>query len=139
MTVSLRNRRNPISPMAANFGRICLSEPATLDLCVHRGDSGRFRVTVTDPDGLPVDVSAGTWDCDIRRTPDDPVLTATMQVTPVAGTTNAVDVILSAAESTKLTPGIAFVWDLELTLGTEVMTLLRGGFQVTPDVSRPGM
>jgi hypothetical protein len=116
---------------------IALSEPAQLDITAYRGDSGRFRVTVTQ-DGAPLDVSAATWDCDIRAQPDAPVL-ASMTVTPVVGTTNAVDVLLPA-NATSNVSGEA-VWDLEMTMGTDpditTTTLLRGNITFTPDVSRP--
>lgn len=118
---------------------ITLGDPAQLDLTAYRGDTGRFRVLVTQ-DGAPLDVSAATWDCDIRAS-EDGALMASMVVTPVSGTTNAVDVELPASATTSLSaftePG---VWDLEMTLGTApdviVTTLLRGSFMLTADVSR---
>jgi hypothetical protein len=143
------------STTATTFPVIALSDPAEVDIVGYRGDSGSFRVTVTQG-GAPLDVSAAVWDADIRLAPDAPVL-ATMTVTPVVGTTNAVDVVLPAEQSAQITdtatvgtpttePGppttvVEAVWDLEMTLGTDpnttTTTLLRGKVTMTKDVSRP--
>ena len=124
-----------ISPLAAvQLGEICFSEPARLDLCVYRGDSGRLRVNVTDPDGVPLDVSAATWDCDIRATADSPTVIVSMAVEPVDGSDTSVDVVLDAASSALLSANA--VWDLQMTLGGAVTTLLTGAVTTTLDVSR---
>jgi len=126
---------------------IALSEPAQLDLTAYRGDTGKFRVTVTQ-DGAPFDVSGATWDADIRATEDGP-LVATMTVTPVVGQTNSVDVVLPAdvvtptateGEPPTSEPFVG-VWDLQMAFGVdpdvEVTTILRGQITMTRDVSRP--
>lgn len=133
------------SPVATTtLPPITLGDPAQQDLTAYRGDTGRFRVVVLQ-DGAPLDVSAATWDCDIRATPDG-ALIASMTVTPVAGQTNAIDVELSASNSAIQTgdagAGAATeaVWDLQMTTGTDpdtvVTTLLRGTITIIPDVSR---
>jgi hypothetical protein len=120
-------------PLAAT----CLTQPQILELCAYRGDSGRFRVTVTEADGTtPIDISSATWDADIRKSADATVVAGTFTVVPVAAVTNAVDVILTAAVSATLDDS-PYVWDLEMTMGTEVTTLLVGPLVVTKDVSRP--
>jgi hypothetical protein len=121
-----------IEPLAAT----CFTQPQLLDLCAYRGDSGRFRLSVTEADGTtPIDISAATWDADIRKTADDEALAGAFEIEPVAGVTNAVDVILTAAVSATLSES-PYVYDVEMTMGTEVTTLLVGGLTVTKDVSR---
>jgi hypothetical protein len=124
-------------PASVVLPPIELGVPAQLDLTVYRGDTGVLRVLVLQ-DGAPLDVSAATWDCDVRATAEG-ALMSSFDVTPVAGQTNAVDVALSAASSAALLPGDA-VWDLEMTLGTDpdqtVTTLLRGDVTIVADVSR---
>jgi hypothetical protein len=118
------------------FAAMCFTQPLLQDLCAYRGDSGRFRVEVTEPDGVtPIDVSAATWDADIRKDEDDVELAGSFVVEPVAGSPSMVDVILTAAVSATLSES-PYVWDLEMTMGTEVTTLLAGGLTVTKDVSR---
>lgn len=112
---------------------ITFSQPLQVDLVVYRGDSGRFRVSVSDPVGAPLDVTAATWDCDIRTTEDaEPPMTS-LDVNPVPGQPNTVEVVLDAATSADLANG---VWDLEMTLNGEVQTLMKGKVTVQKDVSR---
>ena len=119
-----------VEPLAAP---ICLTQPAELNLCVYRGDTGHLRIQVT-VGGAPADVSAATFDADIRATEDDTEVLATITATPVAGQPSMVDLLLTATESAKLDQNA--VWDLEMTLGGEVTTLVAGTVLVTKDVSR---
>ena len=120
-----------VGSRGATLPPIKFTDPQTLDLTIYRGDSGRFRVTIVDDLGAPLDVSAATWDCDIRPDADGAVITS-LTVTPVDSST--IEVALSAVESAALVgPG---VWDLEMTLNGEVTTLLVGRVTVTKDVSR---
>jgi hypothetical protein len=119
----------------AKGGPVCFTKPGVVDLCVYRGDSGRVRVRVTDALGLPVDISEATWDCDFRSTEDDPVVLCSPTVEPVAGETNAVDIVLTAVDSATLDDDCR--WDLEMTMNGEVTTILAGRVLVTKDVSRP--
>lgn len=119
---------------------INLGQPATLDLTAYRGDTGRFRVHVTE-DGALLDVSDATWDADIRDHPDAPVL-GSMTVTPVAGDLGAVDVVMPAGVSPTASATGEAVWDLEMTLPDpdgRVITLLRGKITLIADVSRPSV
>lgn len=134
MTVTLSRAALTGTPRAAT-GPICFTKPGEVDLCVYRGDSGRVRVRVTDVDGLPVDVSTATFDCDFRANPDDVMTLISPSVVPVPGIENAVDIVLTPEESALLDAD--GVWDLEMTLGGEVTTLLAGKVIVTKDVSRP--
>lgn len=125
----------PGSPSTFAVGApIVFSDPLEVDLIIYRGDSGRFRVTVSTPEGVPVDISAATWDCDIRVTEDATEVLATLDVTLVPGMTDTVEVVLTAEQSAAMS-GVG-VWDLEMTLGIEVQTLLVGAVVVRKDVSR---
>jgi hypothetical protein len=126
------------TPMAvlpkAVGGPVCFTKPGVVDLCVYRGDSGRVRVRVNDTAGLPVDVSGATWDCDFRSTLDAETVLCSPAIEPVDGITNAVDIVLSPECSASLDDDC--VWDLEMSLGGEVTTILAGRVLVTKDVSR---
>jgi hypothetical protein len=119
------------TPFAAE--PICFTDPAELNLCVYRGDTGHLRIQVLIA-GVPADVSAATFDADIRASADSTVLLATLLAVPVAGQPSMVDLTLTAAESAKLST--SGVWDLQMTLGGEVTTLVAGTVTVTKDVSR---
>lgn len=121
-----------------NLGEICFTDPDHLDLCVYRGDTGRLQVDVVNADGTPANLSGATWDADIRATVDDTTVLATMTVTPAPGLPGSVIMSLSSGDSAgleNLDPPA--VYDLQMTLGGNVETLLQGNVTVTPDVSRP--
>jgi hypothetical protein len=114
---------------------LCLSDPVDVALCVYRGDTGTFRITLTDTAGTPVDISTATWDADIRVLADDVAPVCSFTVTPVVGIPEAVDVTLTAVDSALLDLP-AYVYDVQMTLGTVVQTLVAGPLTTTKDVSR---
>lgn len=109
-----------------------LSEPVSADLVIYRGDSGGFRVTVTADDGTPIDVSTASWLCQIRPAPDAGPPFA-LAVTPTVGDPSSVDVFLSADTSERLRGNGR--WDLQMSVGDAVATLLAGTVRVTKDIS----
>lgn len=114
-----------------------LSNPTEVDILAYRGDSGRFRITVTDNEEPPnpIDISGMSWDADIRAKKNDDVVIASFTVEPVVGQINSVDVILSK-EDAALLPKKAY-YDVEMTNGTTRTTLVYGQINATEDVSRP--
>ena len=82
-----------------------------------------------------MDVSAATWDCDVRVLPDDPDPLCSPTVEPVPGNPAAVDVVMTSADSSQINSD--GVWDLEMTIGGVVTTILAGRVKLTKDVSRP--
>jgi hypothetical protein len=122
-----------ISPRDTS-GSITLSQPIKIDLKVYRGDSGRFRITVRDPSGNPIDISTATFDADIRLKATDATTLTSFDIVPVAGDPASIDVMLSAANSDLLTGPC--VYDVEMTLSGLVTTLVTGSIAVTQDVSR---
>lgn len=113
---------------------LVLSEPTVVDLKVYRGDTGGFRITVSDSDSLPVDVSTATWDADIRLKATDVDVITSFDVVPVSGDVSSVDVKLSSVKSYMLDSNC--VYDVEMTLAGNVYTLVGGKITVTQDVSR---
>lgn len=116
---------------------IPLSGPTEADILHYRGDSGQFRLTFTDNEDPPnpIDVSGMAWDADIRlkRNDEDPI--AQFEVVPVVGQNNAVDVILTFEEARKL-PKKCY-YDIEMTDGDDVTTVIYGEIKSSEDVSRP--
>jgi hypothetical protein len=114
---------------------LTLSGPAKVDLSVYRGDTGQFRITVTDDQDNPVDVSAAAWEADIRLKATDPTVITNFDVQLVNGDTSSIDVLLSSDNSELLPTGC--VYDVEMRVGSTVTTLIYGTITVTQDVSRP--
>jgi hypothetical protein len=115
---------------------VVLSSPMKVDLAVYRGDTGQFRITVSDPNGNPVDITGYTWDGDIRSKANDPTVITNFTITPVSGDPASIDVALSLASADLLVPG-TLVYDIEMRKPNIVMTLIYGNITVTQDVSRP--
>lgn len=110
---------------------VVLSEPLEANLVVYRGDTGRFRVQVRMGADL-LDLTAATWDADIRETADATTVIGSMTVTLIDPET--VEVFLSAVLSANLPP--VAVWDLQMNRGGDVDTLMRGIVETTKDISR---
>ena len=128
-----------VSPLGVTTGdlsgstSVVISDPLPVDLYVYRGDSGRFRVSVVHAETAePLDVSAATWDCDIRSTHDTSTVVVSLIVNLVDQST--VEIILEPLASSLLVDNS--VWDLEMTLNGEVQTLVAGVVHVHKDVSR---
>lgn len=97
---------------------------------VHRGDPRTIFVTITDPDGDPIDLSGSTWTCVVRK-----FQTATdgipLTVDPTNLALGVVKLTLSGEQSQLL--GRQLVGDLE---GTAFGTVLSFSGVVYPDVTR---
>ena len=90
-----------VSPFGVTTGdlsgatSVIISDPLPVDLYVYRGDSGRFRSPSPTPTADPLDISAATWDCDIRSTHDASTVVVSLTVNPIDIST--VEVVLDAA------------------------------------------
>lgn len=113
---------------------IPLSGPVNVDLSVYRGDSGSFRITVSDSDGDPINISAAVWDGDIRSEPPDVAVITNFSFVPVVGDTSSVDVTLASEDSELLDADC--VYDIEMRIDDNVSTLMYGKIFITQDVSR---
>lgn len=131
----LTSVRSTVTPTAAPSS-VVISQPQPVDLVIYRGDTGRFRVSVTDPQGAPLDVSTASWNAQIRQNADDPQPVTAFTIQPVSGDTSSIDVILNASESATLDFSTG-AWDLQMSMGGEITTLMAGKVNVTADVSRP--
>jgi hypothetical protein len=124
-----------VSGRAVPEQAVWFSKPVLVDLSTYRGDSGRLRITVIDPDGEPLDVTGATWGCEIRATLESPDVLITLDVEPVPGDVAAVDLVLTPDKSIML--GDDNVWDVEMQLGDSVNTLFAGHCFAVGDVTRP--
>lgn len=88
--------------------------------------------------GTAVDLTGYTAAMQIRSTPSSPVavvsLTNTSGIT-LGGTAGTIDIRITAATMGSVAPG-QYVYDLELTQGTDVSRLMQGTFLVDAEVTR---
>lgn len=136
--VAVAERSAFVEPRAAPT-IVVLSSPKQVNLAVYRGDTGQFRITVTDSVGAPINISGYSWDGDIRAKATDPTVITNFVIVPVVGDTSSIDVKLSAAASALLVG--TMVYDIEMRTGVApnevVQTLIYGNIIATQDVSRP--
>lgn len=133
-TRQMRLLNAPSLAVSGTDGPITLSDPLDVDLIVYRGDTGVFRLTVANGDGSAHSVVDATWDADVRASADDTTVLTTMIVSPVPADPASVDVTLTAAMSALIND--TAVYDVQMTQGGIVTTLVAGRVVLTKDVSR---
>lgn len=113
--------------------------PGKYDFAAYRGDTKQWTIDFADADNAAVDMSAWTWEAQIRSTLDEPAsVIATLTVDDADADVGVLDLTLPADESSALetTNGKAvYYWDLQGTDGAVVKTWLAGKVKVTGDVT----
>lgn len=110
------------------------------DLTLYRGDTERIRLTLTDPDGVPVDLTGATlsFTAKERIGDEDDVAPLAVDVVDHPEAALGIGEIELAAEATAtLTPGARYQYDIQLTTAAgDVATLVSGRLKVLADVTR---
>jgi hypothetical protein len=114
-----------------------LAVPGIFPLAIYRGDSYRWQFVLWMDAGKtqPADLSDVTPTAEIRDKPGG------SKVTPLVCTVtlpNTIEVGLTAIDSKAITISSG-VWDLQLTYeNDDVITVLGGGVDITPDITGSG-
>lgn len=117
-----------------------LSGPKRVDFQVYRGDTGFFRIHVQVPDDInpdllvDYDMTGATFDADIRYKADDPDPLTFFDVALKVDDPSTIEVSLPADRAAMLDKNTTY--DIEMTLGGSVVTLIYGVLELTKDVSR---
>jgi hypothetical protein len=107
------------------------SAPPEISWTVVRGDTSSFRVTVTDENRVPIDLTDWTLAADIVRPPLNTVIVSlTPSITPDDGT-GQFTVALASAESELLETGDLF--DIQVSDDTKVWTVGKGSMILIED------
>ena len=107
------------------------SAPPEISWTVVRGDTSSFRVTVTDENRVPIDLTDWTLAADIVRPPDnDVIVSLTPSITADDGT-GQFTVSLASAESELLETGDLF--DIQISDETKVWTVGKGSMILIED------
>jgi hypothetical protein len=112
--------------------------PATYDLSLYRGDTGRWQFKLwSDADKTqPVDLTGVTVDAMIRDKATGGSYSTTMACTVTQP--NIIDMVLTSQQSRDL-PAKG-LWDLQLTYPSgDIVTPLKGAVAVTQDVTYPNV
>jgi len=106
--------------------------PLPVNLDLYSGDDFSMQLTLTNPDGTIADLSNATVMSEIRTTAAAPAIAATF--TPDI-TGNVISLTLAGSDTQELVG--KFVWDCQITSGSQlVTTLVAGKVTFTQDVTR---
>jgi hypothetical protein len=110
--------------------------PARRDLLSpYQGDDFTHEVRFVDGTGAPENVTGRTFASQVRRRWSDTTIDATFTVDTSNAATGVVVFTLSAAVMTAFEPG-EYRYDLQQTVAGRRLTLLRGIFKVTGEITR---
>lgn len=112
--------------------------PGTLNLDVPQGATFE-RVLTWKLDATPVDLTGYTAAMQVRPTAPSAVVLLDLDSAgngiTLGGAAGTIQILIDATTTGALAPG-TFVYDLELTDGTNVTRLVQGKFTVTAEVTR---
>lgn len=106
--------------------------PANQDLVIYKGDYVELLVTITDTQGVAVDLTGAVPKAQLKTSyadqdPIDFTCTAT-------GDPGDVLIFLSSVKSSALVPG-DYIWDFQVTISGETRTYLAGDVTVMNEVT----
>ena len=117
---------------------------AEVDLLVRQGATFLATLTITNPDTSPVNLTGMIFRAQIRKTFNDPVITASFVCTVLSAPNGLLEIELPAtvtaaipAGATELDPISAYVWDLEAEESSgRVVPYLYGVVRVFREVTK---
>ena len=105
------------------------------NLTIDQGSTFKANIDVTDSDGNALNLAGYTVAGQLRKN-----FNSSTAVDFTASVTNATDgtiqISLSATQTNSLKAG-RYVYDVEITTGSEVTRVIEGQIEVTPGVTRP--
>lgn len=100
-----------------------------------RGEDFGFSLTIRDPDGELVDVSADTFTAQIRREHGKPIIAEFTCDAATDGENGVVTCTLPQSETLKLDGNIRYKWDLFRESSTGHIQLIRGEAKVSNNIT----
>jgi len=105
------------------------------NLTIDQGSTFKANIDVTDSDGNALNLAGYTVAGQLRKN-----FNSSTAVDFTASVTNATDgtiqISLSATQTNSLKAG-RYVYDVEITTGSEITRVIEGQIEVTPGVTRP--
>ena len=107
---------------------------AVRNISIYRGDTYLHEITIRDSSNASIDISDRTYSAQVRRTASsDVILTFTSTVTDAAN--GVLQISLTSSQTSSLDSGI-YIYDLQETNSSNILTLMRGNVTVTGDITR---
>ena len=104
------------------------------NLVIDQGSTFSTDLTLTDENGDPLSLSGFTANSQIRRWYTSSNTTAVF-TTSINTTSSTISLTLTANQTSNLTFG-RYVYDVEITSGSEVSRIVEGIITITPQVTR---
>jgi len=104
------------------------------NLIIDQGSTFSTDLTLTDENGDPLSLSGYTANSQIRRWYTSSNTTAVF-TTSINTTSSTISLTLTANQTSNLTFG-RYVYDVEITSGSEVSRIVEGIITITPQVTR---
>jgi hypothetical protein len=101
---------------------------------IYRGDTFAFQMTLKTGSTTFLNITSSTFVAQIKEKGKTAVA-ATFTVTKEDSLGGVIKVTLPSTESAKLVPNKSYVYDVQMTNGTNDTTILTGPILVTADIS----
>jgi hypothetical protein len=108
--------------------------PAFKSFKIYRGDTFAFQMTLKTGEATFLNITNSTFISQVKEKGKTTV-SAIFEVTKEDLIGGVIKVTLSSTESAKLAPNKSYVYDVQMTNGTNDTTILTGPILVTADVS----
>ena len=112
-----------------------MTRPALRDVDAYQGDTFVHELRFVDSAGAPISVVGRTFSSQVRRRWSDATVEATFTVNTANAATGVVTFTLSAATVAALEP-CEYRYDIQQNVGGVILTLVRGKFTVTGEITR---
>jgi len=108
---------------------------AERNISIYQGDTYIHDVTIANSSNAAIDISGRSYSGQIRLYAGDSNVVANFTTEVVSGPDGQMRFSLSPAQTANI-PGGVYVYDLQETNGSVILTILSGSVTVTPEVTR---
>lgn len=111
------------------------NKPKRVDIEVYQGDTTSFGLELTDSTDKPIDITGWTGQAQIRVASTGELAESPTLVVTAGGVDGVFTITLSDTESAKLLGNTEYLYDVQISDGTEKRTFIAGKITVTEDIT----
>jgi len=108
---------------------------AERNISIYQGDTYTHDVTLTDSSNAAINISGRTYSGQIRPFASSSEVTATFNTEIISASDGQMRFSLTPSQSSSIAAG-SYVYDLQETNGSTVLTIMSGSVTVTAEVTR---
>lgn len=105
------------------------------NISIYKGDTYTHQVTIQDSTGTAIDISGRSYSGQIRKASGSDTVVATFATALTDPTNGVLQITLSSSVTSSIQAG-TYVYDLQETNGSNVLTLMYGDVTVSTEVTR---